>query len=689
MSTTRVGSTGAARAAHALDGAQVAWLAALPCALATVLVVALLGAPVGDAFFEPGSETFWPRVPVHLEPVEHARYVLALLGPAALAAAILVGSRWSARVSEAAIRTAVLGAQLVLLLFVALCLLAQHDVVLGTTRPAWQRADYFTVATLVVAALAAGLVPLLMRRREVAARVAALARETPVRRAVALAVAVLFTAVWLLTAITTDGSIATTNLDVGIHVLWSLAEPFAILNGRTPLVDFHAQYGQLVPYLAAATMALFGASIGVFSITMAIGSGLTLLAVYALLRRVARSSVLALALYAPLVATGFFMKEGPLEDRFGPANLFPLWPIRYGGPYLLVWLLARHVDGAAPRRPWVLFLAAGLVLLNNPDFGLPALAALAVALAVARPPRSRRALGRLLGEAAGGLLAAVALVALLTLVRSGSLPQLGWALEFSKLYGVDGWAMLPLPRLGLYLVLYATFAAAVAAAAVRLAQRQPDVMLTAALAWSGTFGLLTGAYFAGRSHPEVLIDLFSPWALTLVLLALLVGRALAARDWRRPQPAELAVLFGLGIAVCSLAQTPTPWSQLERIGERAPEAVFKQREAAAFVAQRTRPHEPVAILIPLGHRIAYDAGRVNVSPYASSESMPTRQQLERTIAQLRQAGGDKLFLSTYFTVGEAVAAMQQAGFAVADRADLGGTTLVELVDRRSGDGMPR
>jgi hypothetical protein len=672
----------AVRATRALDSTQLAWIAALPCALLTALAVALLGPPLGHAFFQPGGETFWPKVPIHVEPVEHARYVLALLGPAALAAAVLAGARRQLHANEAFARAATLGAQLALLAGVALCFLAQRDVLIKTTRPSWPRAVYFTVPTLLVATLVAALAVLLPRRRAVRAHVAAFVRETPVRRIGALALAALFTALWLLSAVNADGSIAATNLGVGIHILWSMAEPFAILNGRTPLVDFHAQYGQLVPYGAAAAMAAFGASLGVFTVTMTTASGLTLLALYALLRRVARSSAIALGLYLPLVATGFFMRAGPLENRFAPASLFTLWPIRYGGPYLVAWLLVRHVDGVAPRRAWVLFLAAGLTAINNPDFGLAALAALAVGLALARPPRSRRALGRLLAEAAGGLLAAVALVVLLTLARSGSLPHFGWAFEFSKLYGVDGWALLPMPKLGLYMVLYMTFAAAIATATVRLAQRDPDRPLTAALAWSGTFGLCTGAYFVGRSHPDVLIDLFSPWALTLALLTVVVGRALAADGWRRPTPAELAVLFGFGLMLCSLAQTPTPWSQLQRIRNDVPEPVFKQWTAARFVVQHTRPHEPVAILVPLGHRIAYDTGRENVSPYASIESMPTHQQLERTIAALRGAGGDKLFISTYFTVEEAIAAMQRAGFAIADQVPATGTTIFELVDQK-------
>jgi hypothetical protein len=684
MSTVDVGAGRATRVVRtALGPDQLAWLAAPACALLTLLLVALLGPPLGDAFLGPGPEAFWPRAGAVPEPQEHGRYLMSLVGPVALAAAILLGIRRAPRLDARPARGGTLAAQLLLVAFLAACFLAQYDVGVSAYRPQWEaHVRYFTPATLAVALALPALLLAALRREGVAARAAALVRETPGRRSGALVVAVLLSAAWLLTAVDADGSIANTASGVAGHILWSLDEPFAILDGRTPLADFHAQYGQLVPYVAAAAMALFGASIGVFTVTMTVGSGLALLAIYALLRRIVRSSLVALALWAPFLATGFFMKIGPLDDRYGPANLFSLWPIRYGGPYLLAWLLARHVDGAAPRRPWVLFLVAGLALANNPEFGAGAVAALGVALLAVRPPRSRAAAGRLALEAAGGLAAALLALVLLTLARSGSLAHLGWALEFSRLYGVGGWALVLMPRLGIFLAVYVTFAAAIALAAVRVARGARDVVLTAALAWSGVFGLVAGAYFAGRSHPQVLIDLFSPWALSLVLLTIAAARALAARGWRRPAPAELAVLFGFGLLVCSLAQTPAPWSQLARIRDDAPVALFKQRAASAFVEERTQPGEKALLLMPLGHRVAYDTGRVNVSPYASIESMPTRQQLARAIDVLRREGGDKLFLSTQFTFQEELDAIRQAGFALAGQVrDERGEAVLELVDR--------
>jgi len=666
----------------ALTGVQLAWIAALPCALLTLVIVVLLGPPLGDAFLAPGTEVFWPQAGAVPEPAEHGRYLLSLIGPVALAAVVLLGARRAPHVSERVARRLVLGSQLLLVAFLALCFLAQYDVLVSAYRPEWEaHVRYFTPATLAVALATPLLAVVLLRRHAVADGVARLVRETPAKRISAMVAAILFTAIWLLTAVDADGSLANTASGVAGHILWSLDEPFAILNGRTPLVDFHAQYGQLVPYLAAGTMALFGSSLTVFSVTMVTASGLALLAIYALLRRIVHSSLLALALYLPFVATGFFMKIGPLDDRYGPANLVSLWPIRYGGPYVLAWLLTRHLQGAGPRRVWILFFLAGFALVNNPEFGAGAVAALVVALVAVRPPRTRRAAGHLLAEVVGGLLGATLVVSLLTLVRSGSLPHFGWALEFSKLYGVGGWALVPMPRLGIFLVLYVTFAAALAVAAVRVVRGAHDVALTAMLAWSGVFGLVAGGYFAGRSHPQVLIDLFSPWALALVLLTIVAVRALAAREWRRPAPAELAVLFGFGLAVCSLAQTPTPWSQVRRIGDEAPVALFKQRLAARFVAEHTQPGEKVALLMPLGHRIAYDTRRVNISPYASIESMPTTQQLDRAIAVLRREGGDRLFVSTQFTFDEELAAIQRAGFVVRDQAtDERGATILELVD---------
>lgn len=636
---------------------------------------------------DPAREAFWPILQVVPQPIEHGRFLAAFAGLPLLAAAVLVSAhpRVHARLRarESTIAALALVGQIALLAFAALCFLAQNNVLLSADYSVAEHRVCFTHRTLAIAAVLPVLVLGLMRHERVERALRRLARETPARRALCLLGAIAYIAIWMLIAINRDRSIGNTIEAVTGHLLWTMGEAFAVLDGRTPLVDFHAQYGQLWAYLAAAAMALFGPTIGTYSVVMAAGSGLALLAVYATLRRVVRSSLLALVLFAPLLATAGFMAVGPLENRYTSLNLYVLWPIRYAGPFVLAWLVARHVDRAAPRRTWALFAVAGLVALNNVDFGIAAALAALAALAAADPPRSRRAAGRLVGQALGGGLATVALFSLLTLLRAGSLPHFGLLLEFGRLYGIGGWAQQPMPVLGLHVVLFLTFGAALVLAAVRVAQADEDRLLTAMLAWIGTFGLGTCLYYVARAHTMALFHFFGPWAFAVVLLLVATVRDLSVRAWRRAAPAQVAVLFGFGLLACSLAQTPGPGPQLARIGNRTFELEFKQPDVVRLVKATTHAGEPVGIFTQLSHRVAYDAGVVNVSPYTSIESIPTQQQLQRALAAVRAAGARKLYvlLDRRITFEEALAAIEAAGFAPRRRSPA--QTALELVDTRA------
>jgi hypothetical protein len=223
--------------------------------------------------------------------------------------------------------------------------------------------------------------------------------------------------------------------------------------------------------------------------------------------------------------------------------------------------------------------------------------------------------------------------------------------------------MLPMPTLGFHIALYVTFAAAIVVATVRAIAGAEQRTLTALLAWSGVFGMGAGSYFAGRSHPEVLISLFSAWAFALALLLVVVVRAVAARTDRRPTVAEVVLLAGCALALCSLAQTPLPWPQVERIGRDAPTLELQAPAMRAFVAQSdAQPRDRVLILAPMGHRIAYDLGLVNVAPYVSLISMPAVSQLEESLAVLRREGGTRVFAYLRQLLPEERQLVEEAGF---------------------------
>ncbi|HZV74501.1 MAG TPA: hypothetical protein VFF79_12355 [Conexibacter sp.] len=640
-----------------LRPSETAWIAALPCAIVMLTAIAWLGPLLAHGVLDAHGEALWPREAVYAfgqpEPVKHARYLLALLGPLLLAAAIVAGSVRRVRLPPARLRGMVLASQAGMVALLVAAVLGQRNVLLPGRLVLW---PIFSLWRLAVAALLVLAFLAAVRRPLVARLIARCSQETRALRIACFAVAGALAAIWLLAGVDTDRSAGEMS-----GLFWALDDPFAILDGRTPLVDFHALYGQLMPYLSAAALYVFGATALTFTLLMAGLGVLTLLLVYAILRRVVRSSPLALALYLPLLAAGFLLVRFPGGHMVSPVKLYSMWPMRYGGAYLVAWLTARQLDRATPRRVWALAFVAGLVLVDNLEFGASALAASVVALLCGGSQWTRRALARLGAELAIGLLAAVLVVVLATLARSGALPSAHVLLEFPRIFGVDGYTAVPMPTLGVHLALYVTFVAAIATAAVRRVRGREDLLLTSMLAWSGVFGLLAGGYFVGRSDELKLVSLFSAWLFALALLAAVILRHLAARRWRRPGIPELAVLFGLALALCSWTELPRPWSQIARLRAGGPPLTY-QTAADGFVAEHTTPGAKVAILTQYGHRIAYAHGLTNVAPYSFIEAMVVKSQMTTLIDTIRREHVHRLFLPADLMVPAQLAMLSAAGF---------------------------
>ncbi len=626
-----------------------AWIAVVPTAALALAAMLLIGAPLGRLLAPDGTARFWPAIAwmVRPEPTEHARYLIALMAPALLAALTLALARRPLPlppVTSARVAVALEGLAVAAL---AACLVLQRTAIFHRPYGRTPHVVYFTVATLIAAAVLALAIVAVCRRAGALERVRAWTAESSGRAAGAAAIALVGVAITVLPAIATEASILSTSDEFVYHVRFVYDEAAAVLDGRSPLGDFAAQYGSLWAYVLALPLALLGGALGVFTVELATLSALALLALYALLRRVTRSSLLALALFLPLLATSAFRLHDPSTARFSLINYFGTMPLRYAGPFLLAWLLARHLDGERPRRAVTLFAAAGLVAIDNASFGGPALVATVVALLCRAdaPPLAAR-LRTLARDLALGLALAGAAVTLLLLVRTGELPDPSLTLRYARLFAVDGFGMSPLhPQLGMSTVVYLTYVAAIGTATVLALRRGGDALLVGLLLWSGVFGLGAGSYYVGRSIPEVLTNMFPAWALTVALLTVVAVRGLAARGGRRPLATELACLFAFGLLVCSLAQTPSPAAQVRRIAADGPR-YLRQPEARAFVAAHATRGEPVVMLTELGHLMAYRLGVDDVTPYTGNESIQTEEQLDDALDALRAAGGHDVFVST-------------------------------------------
>jgi hypothetical protein len=174
------------------------------------------------------------------------------------------------------------------------------------------------------------------------------------------------------------------------------------------------------------------------------------------------------------------------------------------------------------------------------------------------------------------------------------------------------------------------------------------------------FGLAAGGYYAGRSDDLKLVSMFSAWAFALALLTIVVARELSARRWRRPSPAQVLVLFGAALAVCSIAWLPSPQQQLSRVLDEPP-ATYRP-VAEQFIDALTRPGEQVAILMPMGHRFAYELGLENVFPYPTQDALVTHWQLRTTLDAIRRAHVHRVFLYSRITAPAHLEELERAGF---------------------------
>jgi hypothetical protein len=637
---------------------DVAWLGAGVTALALVPLLVWVAPPVAD-WIPPGDGPVfseWQGI-VAPEQLETVRVAIAVAAGFVLAGLVLGAAD---RDGDRRLDSAIVVLQLLLVGLVIVGVVEQER---GTFIAI--PVDYFEPLLLGVPVLAGGAVlgaafAIFAKARSGALRPLMRERRPRLRWELAAAGgALLATAVWLLPALFTDSNLTLAGPITRGHVPLQAQDYFAVVNGRTPLVDYVGQYAHLLPLAVEPLLRTLDLSIGGFTAVMAALSAIALGSIFLLFRAVTGRAFVSLALYVPFLALALYpwSTEGPQWDYNG--SYFAFFPGRYMALFLLAGLLAASLTWRRPG-PGVLFFVAGLGALNNAEFGIPGVVALTVALLLARGVDESLGtrLRHLLLPAGVGLLGALGVVCAITVARSGELPDLGLLTYYSRQFARYGYGLDPMPLLGLHIAVYATFIAALATAAIRCVHRYPDRVLTASLAYVGALGLLSANYFGGRSLPWQLMVLFPLWGLALALLAWSAWLYLTAEgarsSWRRLAIPVVAVMAAFGVMVAAITRTPAPWSQFDRHGETGPP--IDPPELVAFVDDATEPGEAVLLLgTAIDHRLAERAGIENVSPWNSAISLFSEREAQRAIDQLEQAGGSKVIVSRGGVLSEVLA----------------------------------
>jgi hypothetical protein len=448
------------------------------------------------------------------------------------------------------------------------------------------------------------------------------------------------------------------------HLPFTMGEFAAVLNGRTPLVDFFAQYQNVLTLVLAPLFKLTGLGPTVFTAAM---SGLALLGLgflFSVLGRVCGNRWGALALFVPMVAMAFYSETGNQDVYRTHAFIYyAVGPLRYFGPCFLAWVAARYLTRPCPIRLMSAAALSLLVALNNLDFGVPAVVGV-LACAIMFPPafaggQFRRIVGAVALFAVTAL-ATLGVYGLFIRLWAGQWPMLGQLVVYQRAFALIGFYMIPMPEMGLHWIVYLTIIAAVLipvfetfssdSAAIADNRR----LINGCLVYSGfaAFGPLT--YYAGRSHPRVLEAAFLWW---IFILAQLVNRAW--HEWRgsahQPRklrdlllPLPVVATFGMFLLVSStLGETPDPIDHLSRLTKTYPETSSVESAQAPLVrliGKYLSPGSTGMIVHQDAHWLAMRAGINNVFPFAHDGSLLLKEQLNVVMAALVRVPGSERYV---------------------------------------------
>lgn len=427
------------------------------------------------------------------------------------------------------------------------------------------------------------------------------------------------------------------------HLPFVMEEFTSVFSGQTPLVDFFPMYSQLLPYGLAPIFNLLGFSIFHFTLLMAVLSAICIYSGYSILKWVSPRSSVTLFLF--LGWYGMFVRplEGAGGIRYSTFSYFALGPVRYFGFWSVAALTLKVAKGKMRLLPqFICTFWAGLVAINNLDLGFPALIGSAFVLLMSSVNRVKSFL-----MLAAGCVVAYATAVLLPFLRSGKLPLFHESISFQMAAARFGFAALPTPLFGMHWIVLFGFLSSLAIGLGYFWNRRKEAAPSAidplmqALLFFGIAGSGAFAYFVNRSHWQVLLAFSTIGIFPFILLSVQVLFRI-----ERPLKLSLPVLISIATFTGSfsfLNFIPNPVEHLRRIVSIKGSLNEKQMPYVSMVRENVVADELIFVAYPFGHQIAMIAGVRNVFPYATSESVVLKSQLENVTKVIVEQKIKKIF----------------------------------------------
>ncbi len=307
------------------------------------------------------------------------------------------------------------------------------------------------------------------------------------------------------------------------HVSFYIAPINEVINGKSLLVNAHAQYGILATYFSSVVFKIIGLSYANFVLYTMILAIIYTVIFFLFLRALVKNSLLALIGVLAYIKLAYYRGPDPQWEVFVLPSTTPL---RYFFDVLTAFLIFNFFKQEA--RPFKKLLIVGIVaavaLFYNPEFGLPIFIAYGLALvldlilAFIKKEKGKNILIKFLKYLFSLELVIVfvgGIISLIALIRSGSVPDWGGYLSFVLFYA-KGFNDAPMPVWGLYYLPLLIYLIGYYYLLVSIYRGQlKNVQL---LAFLISYGLMIFVYYINLSETHHLLTVIHPSILVAFIL---------------------------------------------------------------------------------------------------------------------------------------------------------------------------
>lgn len=338
------------------------------------------------------------------------------------------------------------------------------------------------------------------------------------------------------------------------HYNYFVGSVHEVYQGKALLYESSNLYGLFNIYFLMALFKIIPLTFTAFCAVIMAVYFIYFSSLWVIIRKWLGSYTIATLTMVPIVAITYFFQTSPTRSAlFLPA----MSPFRWGFYVVVLWLMSRFENTHRMRfLRWSLFVSA-VSLFWNFDSGLFLSAATLGTIGYVtwnmehgtwNINKMIQKQGKVLLEYAGYVIGLFAVTSIVNRLVYGSWPQ--WELFFRESkYFSTGIAMYPLPKFGVFEILFFVYAVVVVGVFARLLKRDDVKSFNLPLVFLTLFGMFSFIYYIGESSWQILYVVVAPFVLVCAYGFQQVRLGITPIEFRTVVRTGFATIIFFGVAL--------------------------------------------------------------------------------------------------------------------------------------------